>query len=194
MAAPVEKRIPSREECLKLMEQYGMLENITTHSLEVARIALLLSKELNKRGQQVDVDLVGAASLLHDLAKTECLRTREDHARSGYLLLKSIGYERIGEIVAQHIWILKGDPHRVSEEEIVNYADKRIRHDRIVSLRERFIDLRNRYGKGPDAIGYLETLERGSLEIEKKIFSILEMDPRDLEGLQEHPVVKEDRF
>jgi len=183
MAVLMQKRIPSREECLKLMEQYGMLENITTHSLEVARIALLLSKELNKRGQQVDVDLGGAASFLHDLAKTECLRTREDHARSGYLLLKSIGYERIGEIVAQHIWISKGDPHRVSEEEIVNYADKRIQHDRIVSLRERFIDLRNRYGRGPDAIGYLETLERGSLEIEKKIFSILEMDPRDLERL-----------
>jgi len=189
----VQKRIPSREECLKLMEQYGMLENIATHSLEVARIALFLSKELNKRGQQVDVDLVGAASLLHDLAKTECLRTREDHARSGYLLLKRMGYERIGEIVAQHIWISKkGDPHRVSEEEIVNYADKRIQHDRVVSLKERFLDLRNRYGRGPDAIGNLETLERGSLEIEKKIFSILEMDPRDLERLQDHPVMKED--
>jgi hypothetical protein len=104
-----------------------------------------------------------------------------------------MGYERIGEIVAQHIWISKkGDPHRVSEEEIVNYADKRIQHDRVVSLKERFLDLRNRYGRGPDAIGNLETLERGSLEIEKKIFSILEMDPRDLERLQDRPVMKED--
>jgi len=193
MAAPMRTKIPSRQECLKLMEEYGMLENIATHSLSVARVALFLAKELNKRGQQVNVDLVRAASLLHDLAKTECLRTKEDHARSGYLLLKRMGYERIGEIVAQHIWISKkGDPQRVSEEEIVNYADKRIQHDRLVSLKERFIDLRNRYGTGPDAIGYLETLEIGSLEIERKIFSILDMDPGDLERLQGHPVMKEE--
>lgn len=176
-----ERKIPSRTECFRLMKQHGMLENIVSHSLEVTRVALFLSRELNQRGQKVDPALVEAAALLHDLAKTGCLLTREDHARSGYELLSQIGYEVIGEVVAQHIWMWKkGDPERVSEEELVNYADKRVRHDQIVSLRERFIDLRDRYGKGPEALRYLEALEAATFEIERKIFFILGTDPEDL--------------
>jgi putative nucleotidyltransferase with HDIG domain len=187
-----ERKIPSRSECLRLMKQHGMLENIVNHSLEVTRVALFLSRELNQRGQRVDVALVEAAALLHDLAKTECLLTREDHARSGYELLRRIGYEIIGEVVAQHIWMWeRGDPERVSEEELVNYADKRVRHDQIVSLRERFIDLRDRYGKGPEALRYLEALETATFEIEQKIFFILGMDPDDLGRLQEGPIREE---
>ena len=32
--------IPTKEECLRLMGEYGMLENIIAHSLEVAKVAL----------------------------------------------------------------------------------------------------------------------------------------------------------
>ena len=183
------RKIPSRAECLRLMEAYGMLENIVNHSLEVTRVALSLSRALNQRGQKVDVGLVEAAALLHDLAKTECLLTKEDHARSGYELLKGIGYETLGKVVAQHIWMWeRGDPARVSEEELVNYADKRVRHDQIVSLRERFVDLRDRYGRGAEALRSLDALERTTVEIEQKIFSILGMDPDALERLREESI------
>jgi uncharacterized protein len=175
---------PSKEECFELMDQSGMLDNIITHSLEVAKVALFLSRELNRRGQRIDLALVEAASLLHDIAKTECLRTKEDHAVAGCRLLKGMGYEKLGEVVAQHIRVAtKGDPLWVTEEEIVNYADKRVEHDRIVSLEERFRGLRERYGRGQDSLKQLEALQRGTYEIEAKIFSILEMDPTDLAHL-----------
>jgi uncharacterized protein len=183
------KRPPSREKCLRLMDQHGMLGNIVLHSLEVTRVALFLCEELNKRGQRIDPDQVGAASLLHDLAKTECLSTKGDHAQQGYELLKKMGYDRIGQVVAQHIQIWKeGNPSCVSEEEVVNYADKRVCHDRIVSLKTRFQDLKARYGKGRPSLGQLKKLEEATLEIERKIFSILQMDPNALEHLQCHPV------
>jgi uncharacterized protein len=176
--------IPAREECLRLMEEYRMLENIISHSLTVAKVALFLSAELNKRGQRIDVRLVEAASLLHDLTKTECLKTKEDHAMTGSQLLKRIGYERVGEIVARHIWLGKEcDPSCVCEEEIVNYADKRVMHDRIVSLEERFRDLRERYGKRGRVEDYLEHLQREIYGIENKIFLILQADPNDLQHL-----------
>ena len=178
--------IPTREECLRLMEQYGMLEHIIHHSLEVARVALFLSAELNKRGQRIDLGLVEAASLLHDLAKTECLTTKEDHARAGCQLLKRMGYERVGEVVAQHIWLEKReDPTAVSEEEIVNYADKRVMHDRIVPLEERFDDLIERYGKHPNARDTLEQLQKEICGIENKICIILQIDPKALASLTE---------
>ena len=75
----------------------GCLKNIVAHSLEVTRVALFLSAELNKRGQRIDLRLVEAASLLHDIAKTECLRTKEDHTQAGYHLLEEIGIRKGSE-------------------------------------------------------------------------------------------------
>ncbi len=176
--------VPTREECLTLMARYGMLENIVAHSLEVARVALFLSSELNKRGHQIDLQLVEAASLLHDITKTTSIRTKEDHTQTAFRLLKEIGYERVGEVVAQHVWLEKrGSPSTVSEEEVVNYADKRVRHHEIVSLKERFADLKQRYGRNEESIVYLERLEESILEVEKKIFLILKVDPEALNRL-----------
>jgi uncharacterized protein len=171
------------------MEQFEMLENIVAHSLEVSKIAIFLCEELNKKGQQIDLRLVEAAALLHDIAKTVCLRTKEDHTQAGCCLLKEIGYDRVGEVVAQHVWLLKeGDPCSVSEEEVVNYADKRVRHDQIVSLDERFVDLKKRYGKDQRSIAYLERMEKAILVVEQKIFSILKINPNDLQHLSKTSV------
>jgi len=177
--------IPNREECFRLIKQRGMLEHIIDHSIEVAKVALFLSEELNQRGQRIDLALVEAASLLHDLTKTECLKTKGDHAQTGSQLLKEMGYVRVGEVVAEHIQLSKEkDPFWVSEEEVVNYADKRVQHDRIVSLEERFCDLMDRYGKGKKAFEQFEQLKKETFEIEYKIFSILKTDPGNLQNLQ----------
>jgi len=64
--------------------------------------------------------------------------------------------------------------------EIVNYADKRVMHDRVVSLEERFRDLKERYGRNQSAIDYLERLEKEINGIENKIFLILQIDPNTL--------------
>jgi len=176
--------IPSREDCLRLIRKFGMLENIIDHSIEVAKVALFLSVELNKKGQNIDLHLVEAAALLHDLTKTESIKTKEDHALTGSKFLKEIGYERVGMIVAEHIQIsCERDPTLVSEEEVVNYADKRVQHDRIVPLEERFKDLQERYGKGQKASEQFKALKKATLDIEDKIFSILEIHPNRLQDL-----------
>jgi len=161
-----------------------MLENIIDHSIEVANVAVYLSTELNKRGQRIDLLLVEAASLLHDLTKTDSFKTKEDHAWTGSRLLKEMGYEEVGEVVAQHIWLSHDvDPLLVSEEEVVNYADKRVKHDRIVSLEERFNDLRDRYGRDQKGMDYLGRMEMVIKEIENKISLILQINPNELQNL-----------
>ena len=180
-----EDRIPTRDRCLRLMDEHGMLDNIVDHSLKVTEVALFLSRELNRKGQKIDLGVVEAASLLHDLAKTECLKTKEDHAEVGCERLTEMGYERIGQVVARHIVVGKpGYDSSVSEEELVNYADKRVQHDRIVSLTERFRDLRVRYGWGEVDPGAMDRMEQETYEIEQRIFSILGMDPSVLESLE----------
>jgi len=176
--------IPSREECLKLMSRFEMLSNIVEHSLVVARVALYLSKALNEKGQRIEVDLVEAASLLHDITKTESLSTRQDHAHTGSQALTAMGYGKVAKVVAQHVRMLEeGNPSTVSEVEVVYYADKRVRHNQIVSLEERFRDLKDRYGKEEKAILQLEKLKKATSIVEKKIFSILAADPEVLQRL-----------
>jgi uncharacterized protein len=179
------KTVPNRDECLRLMDRYGMLENIVDHSLTVTRVACFLSKELNKKGQRIDLGVVEAAALLHDLAKTECLETKEDHAQQGFKLLRNLGYERIAAVVAQHVEILPaGDSAAVTEEEVVNYADKRVQHDQIVSLKERFSDLKDRYGHVKSAMEQMDRMEKATYAIEDKIFLVLGSDPKDLQRFQ----------
>ena len=185
MSQTEEKIVPTRDECLRLMDRYKMLKNIVNHSLTVTKVALFLSRELNKKGQEIDLAVVEAASLLHDLAKTECLKTKEDHARQGFRVLKKLGYGRTAEVVAQHIEVSnEGDSPAVSEEEVVNYTDKRVRHDRIVSLKERFSDLKDRYGRVKSALDQMDRMEKATYAIEYKIFSVLGSDPKDLQRLQ----------
>jgi hypothetical protein len=88
----------------------------------------------------------------------------------------------VGQIVAEHV-VLSGekDQSRVSEEEIVNYADKRVQHDRIVSLHERFRDLKDRYGQNERSLGLLDALEQATSKVERKIFSYLKIAPEDLQ-------------
>ena len=161
-----------------------MLEHIVEHSIQVAKVALFLSGELNRKGQRINPDLVEAAALLHDLTKTKSFKTKEDHALTGSRFLRELGYERVGEVVAEHIRLAKeNDSLWVSEEEVVNYADKRVQHNRIVSLQDRFEDLMERYGKNQRAFEMLEETRKITLEIEKKIFSFLEFNPDHLEAL-----------
>jgi putative nucleotidyltransferase with HDIG domain len=168
------------------MGQCRMLGNIVEHSLVVARVARYLAEALREKGQEIDAGLVEAASLLHDITKTECLVTKEDHAETGFRFLLSMGYERVGEVVAYHVRLPPGgESARVTETEIVNYADKRVRHNRIVSLEERFVDLRARYGTEQKAVEYLEAMKEKTLEVERKIFSILRIDPGIIETLEE---------
>jgi putative nucleotidyltransferase with HDIG domain len=176
--------IPSREECIALMKRCEMLPNIFEHSLKVSQVALYLTSRLIERGAELDSQEIEAAALLHDITKTRSLKTRENHAVTGCLVLKELGYERIGEIVRGHITSNEEvSPGEITAEEVVSYADKRVLHDRVVSLEERFSDLRRRYGRGEEGLRRIRILKTWSLKVERKILSKLDMDPRDLDDL-----------
>jgi putative nucleotidyltransferase with HDIG domain len=174
-------RVPSKEECLDLMKRYNGKENMIRHCIKVAEVALSISTALYRRGENLNLHLVEAAALLHDITKAESLDSGEDHSLTAYQLLRKLGYSRIAEIVRQHVFLLRdSDSPWVSEEEVVNYSDKRVRHDRIVTLRERFDDLRVRYCRDEEGREWMDRMESFSNRIEKKIFSKLDIEPEDL--------------
>lgn len=66
--------IPTREECFELIRRYRMLPHIVQHSKLVAKVALLIARKLNSHGQNLDLALVEAGALLHDITKTMSIR------------------------------------------------------------------------------------------------------------------------
>jgi len=173
--------IPDRTTCFQLMEHYQMLPHIREHCAVVCTVALALANELNKNGEQLNLHEIEAAALLHDITKTNSIRSRENHAETGAHLLRSLGYERIAQIVNAHISVPVMDANgRVTEEEVVNYADKRVRHSTVVSLDQRFEDLMQRYGRRRESQHYILLQKIKTRTLENKIFSRIHGSPAHL--------------
>jgi uncharacterized protein len=175
--------LPSRETCLALMDRYEMLPQIKAHSHQVARVALTLGKHLLPQFPSIDLALVEAGGMLHDIAKTECLRTKGNHVEVGAEMLKTMGFDRLVPIVAQHVrladsYYLDGT---IDEAVLVHYADKRVRHEAIVDLRTRFDYLVTTYGRSPEIIERIETLFQDTLKLESRLFIHLPFSPQALE-------------
>jgi uncharacterized protein len=173
--------IPSKSDCFRLMCETQMLENIVAHSLQVCRVGMCLVNHLKRQEIVLDGRLVQAAALLHDITKTRSFKTGENHALTGEQLLTDLGYVEVGDLVRQHVRL---DQYRFrkgpGEVEIINYADKRVLHDRIVSLDERMNYIQDRYGKNPDLQQKIHRLRGKTKALEKNIFTYLPFSPEDL--------------
>ena len=177
--------IPSIETCFRLMDKYEMLKNIRAHSVMVAKVARVIVKGLKDAGLEISVKRTIAGSLLHDIGKTSSLNSGEDHAEIGRQICLQNNLEEIADMVGEHIrlknYSLNG---RYSEKEIVFYADKRVNHDKIVSLEERLAYLIERYGRNQEG---LEDAIRMNFnlckEVEKKLFAQLDFGPESLAPL-----------
>ena len=181
--------IPGIDTCIALMEQYAMLPNIRRHSLLVARIAELLALRLYERlptGQAPDQNLCVNGALLHDIAKTPCLKDGCDHAEIGAAICRRHRYPEIAEIVAGHVILKNFSPEKYKQgffqaQDIVYYADKRVRHDAIVSLDERLEYILENYGGNDERVqGVIRDNFSRCEQQEGFLFSFLDFTPEQL--------------
>ena len=152
---------PSIATCLELIERYEMLDNIRQHSFVVARVARTLVENLIPErinsSDRPPLDLVLAGALLHDIAKTECLDGSCLHADRGREICETHGYPEVGMIVGDHVILSSFHPEEYRRglfpaREIVYYADKRVKHENIVSLPERLEYIIDRYSDGSEQV------------------------------------------
>jgi len=177
--------IPSAEECFEYMERYGMLENIRAHSIVVEKIANLMAQGLLDAGEDISLEIVTAGALMHDIGKTLCLNTNDDHAAVGKEICIQNNLDEISEIVGEHVTLKNYDKSRaICEKEIIYYADKRVNHDVVVSLEERLRYIFERYGRNRE---YLYPLIKENFDqckaVEKKLFDKLNFRPEELAGM-----------
>ena len=176
--------VPSKHQCFGLIHESKTLDHIVAHSIQVCRVALLITDGLIDTRPCLNRDLVRAAALLHDITKTRSLTTGERHAESGGEYLSGKGFPAVGDIVRQHVRL---DDFRragpVSEAEIVNYADKRVIHDRISPLETRMAYILERYGSTPQLQDRLKIIWEETLSLEEKLFRPLPFPPASVADL-----------
>jgi uncharacterized protein len=187
--------IPSRHWIFSLLSERGMPPHIVRHSMRVRMVAVAIAHAMREAGHGVDLVLVDRASLLHDICKADSLARGGDHAGMGQSLLESLGYPRIGSIVGQHIRLSSME---VNEAMVVNYADKRVMHDRVVSLERRFLDLMDRYSMGGQNMERIIAHFAHVVEIEEAVVRASRLEPGWLETLNlipgDHPLYGGDRL
>ena len=61
--------LPTRKECLAIIEEHHVPPHIVKHSLTAAKLAVFLAQRLTEKGIAVDVNLVDRACLLHDIVR-----------------------------------------------------------------------------------------------------------------------------
>lgn len=138
--------IPTQEQCLQILKDNKVPDNIIAHCRQVCKVALKVADLLKARGINVNKELVAAGALLHDVKKL----SPNDHVIEGYELAKALGFPEVALIIKKHGLYRLDDGDFVPktwEGKIVFYADKRVKNDKIVSVDERFEYIRQRYKK-----------------------------------------------
>lgn len=173
--------IPSKKECFGILKRFNVPDNIIAHSVKVKELSVGIAEKLAGKGEKINMKLLIAGALLHDISKMDCIKADVDrsHGDHGYERLLGLGLsEEVANISKKHMLDSILTSRLVTwEEKIIFYADKRVTHDRVVSLGERFAYLRKRY---PQAVDKINKAYPKVVELEKEIFKKIGISPEEL--------------
>jgi uncharacterized protein len=134
----VSSGLPSREQAIELLTKNGCPPQVVRHCVAVADLAVETARELEAKGYKIDVPLVEAGALLHDLGRSKTHGI--DHSLVGAQIAQTISLpESIVNIIKRHVgggisaveaekfgWPKDVYTPQTLEEKVVCYADKLI--------------------------------------------------------------------
>ena len=156
--------IPTTAETEAILEINKVSLDIRQHSETVAEVAVKITASLNKSGQKVDVDLIKAAALLHDVAKG-----KPEHDAEGRRVLRNMGFSHVGDIVAAHTDLNDDDKTDFSiETRIIYLADKFVDGTRLVSIEERYQASNAKYAVTEEIKANIERRKARALKVQNE--------------------------
>ena len=133
--------IPSIDTCYKLWDKYKLSEKKRIHVQLVAQTALYFSYCLQKhKGIVINIALLEAGALLHDIDKNIEYLPTETHPQTGVRILRNEGYEEVAELIKNHsVQNIENEQTapKTWEEKLLFLADKMVKQD-IITVDERF--------------------------------------------------------
>jgi putative nucleotidyltransferase with HDIG domain len=194
----------NKSEIEELYKEFHTPHHVRAHCLKVAMVGEFIAKELNKVGVDVDAQQAWAAGMIHDFVRVvdfselpEDLGTKEDqlvwgklrgeykgrhHADVGAEILKEKGFKALGDTVSRHQTAFIGTEKGPTDwpSMLLYYADKRVSHDKIVSLTDRLDEAWERHFNNRNKTEDEETVMLAIYALEKEIFKPLNITPDDV--------------
>ena len=192
-------------------EEWGTPLHVRAHIAKVTEVALKLADAYIAKGEIVNLNLLYSGAMLHDLCrlcdfntlnrddfseditdekweKWEDLRKTHQgfhHADIALKFFTELGYPKTAELIYTHkSRVIVQEPERIDtlEKKILYYADKRVKHDEIVSLDERFRDGKERHGRLNDekTRTLFDQVEEKTYALQKELFSAITLHPEDI--------------
>ena len=138
------KQLPNREQAIEILKKNSCATKVITHCQAVTSLALEIAEKLKTKNYTVNLPLIEAGALLHDLGRSKTHNV--NHAIEGMKLAQTEGLpETVICIIKRHVgagitaeeaeqlnWPKDNYIPQTLEEKIVCYADKCISgNDRI---------------------------------------------------------------
>ena len=166
--------IPQEQDAKKLWAKYSVPANKQTHLLLVSVVAKFLAERLTQHTPtiQINIPLVVAAALLHDIDKNAVKLPGEKHPDTAVRLLKEEGMEEVADLIKTHPLHLILDPKTAPkkwEEKILFLSDKMVKYE-IISVDKRF-DLWKSEPLSEKSRKQLKGAYPKVIELEKEIFT-----------------------
>lgn len=139
------KTIPTRAECEAILASHSVDPAIVRHSRIVAGIAQRIARALARSGIELNLELVQASALLHDLAKG-----KPEHAAVGAAILRQMDFLQVAAVVSSHTDL--NFSGQLDENAIVYLADKLMSGERPVTIEQRFEIALRRFSDDPPAL------------------------------------------
>lgn len=162
------REIPTYRECLALINKYHSDGLVLRHGQRVAEVGRRIAMLLNKAGMNLNLDLVIAGSLVHDVAKG-----KHRHAKQGERLLASMEFSALADIVGSHMNLYFADDSIINETAIVFLADKLVQGDMVVSLSDRFAPALARFAGNQAAMAAIRTRMQTAEALQKRVEDLL---------------------
>lgn len=126
-------RHPGREECLKILIDNDTPSHVIKHCEKVAEIAVKIGIALNDSGFKLNIQLIQAAGLIHDVARAE-----DQHWVAGAKLAEELGFFEEASIINEHMtYNTDLSLDTLEEIDIVCLADRMVKEDQYVGLESR---------------------------------------------------------
>ena len=128
-----EKDIPRKTAIYSILQLQKTPQEVINHSIVVEKVALRLGADAISKGYLVNLNLISAAALLHDVE-----RTKKHHDLEGAKLLERLGYTQVARIIQEHMFLSEDAMKHIDERAIVYLADKLVDGEAFTNIHKRF--------------------------------------------------------
>lgn len=160
---------PNRAECFALLKKHCTPEHVIRHCRKVSDTAVNIAKALNQNGHHLDIELIEATCLIHDIARVE-----DKHWEVGAQIAADAGYDQEAEIISLHMFY-NSDPtiEHLSEIDIVCLSDRMVKEDEYVGLETRMQYILEKFKGNSEATERISNRVKENKILIKKIEDVI---------------------